>query len=88
MELTLLVLGIVVIGYGVWVLDCNTKTNLQLLVCLSNLLKALTEGRISQDEFAAYLSELDTVPYNSHLMRLATFRDPMVLYSKGLTKFF
>jgi hypothetical protein len=87
-ELLILVTIVVGVGLVLWVNDCNHKTNIDLMRCLANILKAVSTKEITQTQCSAYLAELEKVTYNKHLFRLVTLRDPSGLYSPGLAKFF
>jgi hypothetical protein len=87
-ELLGIAVVVVAVGLILWILDCNTKTNIDTMRCLANLLKAVSSQEITYEQCNVYLTELESVPHQSYVLRLVTLRDPKQLYSSGLAKFF
>ena len=88
MELSILVFGVVFVGLWLWINDCHVKTNQDLMRCLANILKSVSKKEITHEECNKYLVELEKVSHYEHWFRLTTLRDPAVLYSTGLARFF
>lgn len=88
MELAILIIGVVGFGILLWLNDCNIKANQDVMRCLARLVTAVSRKEITQTEMSDYLVELQNTPIRSHILRLATFRNPLDLYSSGLARFF
>jgi hypothetical protein len=79
MELFAIFISFVVVVVTLWLLYCNEITYKQKAKMLND---NMDQYREDKDLAAAYkkMFRITSVPYNTHMFHLMTFRDPMKLY--------